>query len=357
MENISRNYIRFEKTAGCFLGAEAGSTDMMQHFLIALNGLLIYETCLKEKKAAGNPAKFILEAFRDYAKRQGIKCCDCYDDFERTNAWLTNQPQFMQKHENTDLTALNASCFPNPGNPYRKYNTSAGYVCLASGIATGLWASEFFEDPEAVCRLCADAASATHGHETGFLSGALAGCIIYLITKKDKQNITVLIKESLSILENAFSDLEGFEKVRKKVTKAVSLAERNAAIVPDSDAVSVLSESNISFSEISAPDALAILCIALFYFVRYDGSFENTLSEANDGGISGTFEGFVAGCFCGAYTGYEEISEQIRRKFRPSAAATEILTDLIKGCPGKKTSEYKKWTAKYVSGEYFVIEK
>ncbi len=357
MENFSRNYVCFDKMAGCFLGGEAGSPDMMQHFLVALNGLLIYETELKDRSIAGKPSRFVLQAYRDFAKVQGIRCFDAYDGFERTKAWLTNMPQFRKRHKKIDFTALNAACFVNPGTPYRAYNTSGGYACLAPGIAAGLWSSEVFEDSKAACRLCTDVASATHGHETGFLAAAFAGTMIYIITKKNKQNTTVLIRETLSVLEETFSFMKSFEKVKEQVMNAVSLAERNPAIVPDIEAVSVLSASNISFSEISAPDALSVLSLALFFFVRYGGNLENTVSEADGIELFGTFEGFVLGCFCGAYTGYEEISEQFRQKFKPSAAATEILVDLIKGCPDTADKEYKIWKYKYVSGEYMVREK
>lgn len=316
---------------------KARISDDTQMTLFTANGLLCGATRGSIRGTEVSYRDYVAEAYRQWYKTQIESYAHCNRKF--TTCWLMNVPELFASRApgNTCLSAIYAGCY---GTLEKPINNSKGCGGVMRVAPVGL----YFEGPEAD-RLGAEMAALTHGHEMGYIPGAMLTHIIRLVSHDDGITLKAAVLDSMDAMQALFPDAKHLPAFLALIGKAVELSESNVA---DLEAIHILGPGWCG------DEALAV---AIYCALKYDQDFDKAIiASVNHGGDSDS-TGAITGNILGAYLGLSCIPEKYLTDLELLDVLTEIADDLYYDSPfytfcAEETPEASAWEKKYVSGVY-----
>ncbi len=228
-------------------------------------------------------------------------------------AWICRDPRLhsLRAPGNTCLHALSQGGMGTLEEPINQ-SKGCGGVMRVAPIGLYLVGKGTAED---AALLGAQASALTHGHDLGYLPGAMLARLIYRLT------------EGLELEEAAREALEGtWVQFRGAVHLGdfVELMDRAMALaasdVPDLEAIHALGEGWVG------EEALAI---ALFCALRHPTDFDGALVAAVNHNGDSDSTGAIAGNILGAYLGLEGIPAKYRENLELADLILDLAQDLL----------------------------
>lgn len=209
----------------------------------------------------------------------------------------------------TCMSAIRAGCNGTIGSPIN-HSKGCGGVMRVAPVG-------FLSVSSEMCALLgAQAAALTHGHDLGWLPGALMAYMVKLLA--DGADMHTAVKEGIPAIRWSFPAAKHIAAFTELMKMAVRLADSN---VHTGDAIAQLGEGWVG------DEALAI---ALFCALRFEDDFAGGIIAAvnHDGDSDST--GAIAGNLLGTRLGLSGIPERFREKLE----LYDLLLDM-----GQKISE------------------
>lgn len=230
-------------------------------------------------------------------------------------SWLTDLPELFSPRDpgNTCLSALFAG---GKGTVEEPLNNSRGCGGVMRAAPVGLL---FAGDPDVsqkVCRLGAEIAAVTHGHELGWLPAAVLAHMVWTLASSERPDVRAALKSAEAEARRTFPDAVYLDSFCDLLDRAVTLADSSTS---DLEAIRALGAGWVG------DEALAI---AVFCAARYERDFERALIAAvnHDGDSDST--GAVAGNLLGAAMGYETLPPFFKDDLEQEDALLQVAEDL-----------------------------
>ncbi|MDE7121057.1 MAG: ADP-ribosylglycohydrolase family protein [Oscillospiraceae bacterium] len=152
-----------------------------------------------------------------------------------------------------------------------------------------------------VVLLGAEVAALTHRHELGYIPAAAQVHMIHAILEHPGKDLKSVVLDAISAMQEIFQGANYLREFVSIMEKAVWLAEEK---IDDLTAIHMLGEGWV---------AEETLAIAVYCALRYPDQFEKAIvASVNHNGDSDS-TGAVTGNLLGAYLGYDEIPEKLKR--------------------------------------------
>lgn len=284
-----------------------------------------------------DPVACIADAYRDWYNTQNKP----YEIFNRegVTTWLMYVPELYAARApgNTCLNAIYMGCHGSVAKPINKSKgcggvmrtAPAGLFCRSSGSA------------EDAALLGADAAALTHGHEMGYIPGAMLSHIVRQAAFGETATLKDAVTESMKAMKKLFPEAKTLPAFLKLMERAVALAESEEA---DLDAIHKLGEGWVG------DEALAV---AVYCALKYEDDFEKAMiASVNHKGDSDS-TGAVCGNILGAWLGLSRIPEKFLTDLELKVELLELAEDLYRGCPDGTDPDYERiWREKYADVTY-----
>lgn len=336
---------------------ERGKTqisDDTQMTLFTAAGMLMGITRGYMRGIGGRPEYYVTDAYKDWYYTQQRTAPENYHN----HTWLFHIKELYSRRA-PGLTCLHACEDIIAGREVRNNSKGCGGIMRVAPmpllLASCACAGHCPYDLEEMAVACAEVASCTHKHPLGFLPAALLGIFLYKIAflnaTQVKEQIELLVADSLQIIDNIYKDdfIKHKKYLRQLTEKALKLAFSSVA---DADAIAELGEGWV---------AEETWAVALFCAVRHINSPEQAIiaSVNHDGDSDST--GSVTGNIMGAIYGYNYIKErnllcpegcEIEQTLELANIILTIADDLTTSCIINEydyhdTTEKQQWFDRY----------
>lgn len=292
---------------------------------------------LRAAALEADPVACVADAYRDWYNTQS----NSYRNFNRKGitTWLMHVPEIYAARApgNTCLNAIYMGCHGSVAKPINNSKgcggvmrtAPAGLFCRSSGRA------------EDAALLGAEAAALTHGHEMGYIPGAMLAHIVRQAACGETATLKDAVTESAEAMEKLFPEAKNLPDFLKLMDRAVELAESKES---DLDAIHKLGAGWVG------DEALAI---AVYCALKYANDFEKAMiASVNHQGDSDS-TGAICGNILGAWLGLSGIPGKFLLDLELKAELLELADDLYRGCPDGKDPDYARaWKEKYADVTY-----
>ena len=330
-------------------------SDDTQMLLFTANGMLMGVTRGYTRGIGGRPENYVEYAYRDWYYTQVGKPQDYIPD-----TWLYHLPELAHRRA-PGMTCLKACESIIRHEEVTNNSKGCGGIMRVAPMALLLAGYQEREGRtpyslEELAEAGGVVAKCTHKHPLGFLPAALLTVLLYKVallpTERARREIVHLVRESLDVLDSAYSK-ERYcthkRLLRELTEKALRLANSDT---PDIEVISELGEGW------TGEEAWAI---ALFCAVRHIDSVEEAIiSSVNHDGDSDS-TGSITGNIMGAIYGYNHIKErnifcpvgcELEQTLELSEIILAIADDLTTSCiisqyDSEDTPAKEQWYARY----------
>jgi len=276
---------------------------------------------------------------------------DCYQGMAECYLdWLTTQrsPEYMPSEGRrswlnsidlmnsrrapggTCLGSLSSGKFGRAADPI---NGSKGCGGVMRAAPVGL----FFEDEDQCCRMGAEAAAITHGHDLGYLPAAALSCIVNQAVYGEGVSLEEAVIAAQKAISRNFPHAPHLSDMIGLMEQARELARSDMA---DRKAIHQLGEGW------SGEEALAI---ALYCALKYPDDLEKCLvAAANHNGDSDSTAA-IAGNILGAYLGEDCIPSFYLEDLELREALVTLADDLYSASCERRGVEAPGWKEAYCS--------
>lgn len=297
-------------------------SDDTQMTMYTANGLLCGEA------AGGSEADYyrgIAACYLDWLKTQdGPE----YEPSDGTVSWLNSLREMnsCRAPGGTCLGALSGGKFGTTAEPI---NGSKGCGGVMRTAPVGL----FFEDEDLCCRLGAEAAAITHGHDLGYLPAAALSCIVSRAVYGERIPLEEAVLSSEAALARNFPDAPHLGVMISLLDRARELSKKD---MKDQDAIHQLGQGWVG------EEALGI---AVYCALRYPDDFEKCITAAANHNGDSDSTAAIAGNILGAYLGEDCIAPHYLEKLELKDALVKLADDMYSAvCErcGTKASDWKR---------------
>lgn len=337
-DTIFRNLGKPGLTEYRFRNGLARISDDTQMTMFTATGLL--SAAAREGAAADieTYGRYIARTYRDWYKTQ----CESFDACNRKfiTSWLMHVPEIFASRApgRTCLSAIYSGC---GGSVEFPLNNSKGCGGVMRVAPIGLFFADLDVAPLGVDLLGADAAALTHGHEMGYIPGAMLVHIVRLVANSDDITLKDAVLSAMGMARVLFPDAETLPGFLELISRAVELSES------DVDHLSAIHQLGAGWI---GDEALAI---AIYCALKYADDFDMALiASVNHNGDSDS-TGAITGNILGAYLGLSRIPQKYLDKLELKAELLELAEDLYRGIPDGTDAAYERaWREKYVDITY-----
>ena len=250
--------------------------------------------------------------------------------------WLADEPGLYDRRApgNTCLSALFSGEMGAIGFRINRSKGCGGVMRTAPvGLLMGLTETNYKD----VDDLGAEAAAITHGHDLGFIPGAMLADLTGRLSRSDI-SIKEAVEAALVNMKELFGDMEHIDQFIDLMEKAIVLSQED---LDDLDAIHELGQGWVG------DEALAI---AVYCSLKYPEDIEKALIAAVNHEGDSDSTGAIAGNIVGAHVGYSRIPDKLIRDLELKDLILEIADDLSLGVDkltlGGKIND--QWARKYM---------
>lgn len=303
---------------------EAIISDDTQMTMFTANGLLCGEA---EDGTEDSCYQGIALCYLDWLKTQtGSE----YVPTKGAVSWLNTIPQMNSRRApgGTCLSSLYEGGFGTVKNPINQRMGCGGVMRVAP---IGL----FFEDEDLCCRLGAEAAAVTHGHEMGYLPAAALSCIVNRAVYGGNMTLEQAVISAEKALERNFPEAVYLSELLMLMKRARDLAKMD---MDDRSAIHLLGAGWVGHEA---------LVIAIYCALKHPCDLEKCLIAAvnHDGDSDST--GAIAGNILGAYLGEDCIGQHYLNNLELRDTIGELAEDLYSAVCARGGQESAEWKRKY----------
>ena len=309
-------------------------SDDTQMTLFTANGLLVGETRGHMRGIMGPYAGYVAQAYREWYRTQGMR----KEQDGLQTCWLMDVPQLYAARAPgvTCLSAIEDGC---SGSIEAPINRSKGCGGVMRTAPVGLR----LRDPLEACRVGAQVAALTHGHEMGYIPAGVLAHMVNRLVNEEEITLCEALEDALSALPHLFPGAETLPDFLALMEKAQQLALNRKS---DPENIASLGQGWCG------DEALAI---AVYCALRYDDDFDRALVAAvnHDGDSDST--GAITGNLLGAAMGLSRIPPRYLENLEAADVIREMAEDLLQDCPISEyhpidTPQKQAWYRKYVEG-------
>ena len=250
--------------------------------------------------------------------------------------WLADERGLYDRRApgNTCLSALFSGEMGGIGS---RINNSKGCGGVMRVAPVGLLMGTTDTNYKMVDELGAGAAAITHGHDLGFIPGAMLADLTGRLSRSDI-SMREAVDAAMVNMTELFGDMEHIREFVELMEKAIGLSQED---IGDLDAIHKLGQGW------TGDEALAI---AVYCSLKYPEDIEKALIAAVNHEGDSDSTGAITGNIVGAHVGFSRIPEKFIKDLELKDLILEIADDLSLGVDkltlGGKQS--KKWTQKYL---------
>lgn len=300
-------------------------SDDTQMTMFTANGLLFEAALSRAENRAPDYTAAIATAYREWILTQRSS----FIKVPNPRCWLMNVPELFACRAPglTCMRAINDGC---NGTPEKPITTSKGCGGVMRVAPIGLFPAE--DDILTLDRRGAEAAALTHGHEMGYIPGAMLVHIVRLAAFSEGVSLKDIVLDSRKAMTELFPDAGHLPGFLKLMDKAMELAESD---VDDKEAIHALGPGWVG------DEALAV---AVYCALKYADDFDKAMiASVNHGGDSDS-TGAIAGNILGAYLGLSRIPEKYLQNLELKEELLELAEDLYTGW-----RDDARWQARYLN--------
>ena len=250
--------------------------------------------------------------------------------------WLADKKELYARRApgNTCLSALFSGKMGTIGS---RINNSKGCGGVMRTAPVGLFMGTTEHNYKDVDEMAAGVAAITHGHDLGFIPGAMLADLTGRLSRSDT-SMKEAVAAALVNMKKVFGDMEHIDQFMDLMEKAITLSQED---IDDLDAIHELGQGWVGDEAI----AIAVYCA-----LKYPEDIEKALIAAVNHEGDSDSTGAITGNIVGAHVGLSGIPIKFIEDLELKDLILEIADDISMGTEkmtlGRKPG--KKWAQKYM---------
>lgn len=307
-------------------------SDDTQMTLFTAAGLLVFYSVAMQRFICRTTEPYVYLSYLDWLHTQEPEGYPKYPGL----TWLAEE-QGLYDRRAPGSTCLSALCSGEMGTIGFRINRSKGCGGVMRTAPVGLFNGITENNYKDVDTMAAGVAAITHGHDLGFIPGAMLADLTGRLSRSDI-SMKEAVDAALAAMKELFGDMEHIGSFMALMEKAVALSQED---IDDLDAIHELGQGWVG------DEAIAI---AVYCSLKYPEDIEKALIAAVNHEGDSDSTGAITGNIVGAHVGFSRIPEKFVKDLELKDLILEIADDLTIGADkltmGGKLN--KKWAHKYM---------